>query len=76
MVRSSFDFFPQIYFEINEDELQRKKAAVMKYRSQITESAGYYFSEELIESVARFRGGQSGITLAEAFECYRQTILG
>ena len=75
VIRSSYEFQPQIYFKITKEELQRKISSIMSYKSQLTESAGYYFSEKLIEAQACFRGGQCGFDLAEAFECYRQTIV-
>lgn len=71
VVRSSFDFFPQVYVKIDEDNLISKSNAVMSYRSQIKESAGYYFDKSIIFSNAEFRGAQAGLGYAEAFECYR-----
>lgn len=70
VVRSSFNFHPQVYVEISFGNLKSKIKAVMSYRSQLTESAGYYFDERIIEGLGRFRGGQCGVQLAEAFECY------
>jgi LmbE family N-acetylglucosaminyl deacetylase len=74
VIRSSYEFQPQVYFEITKQELDKKIKAVMTYKSQLTESAGYYFSAELLEAEARFRGGQCGMIYSEAFECYRQLI--
>lgn len=71
VIRSSHDFFPQVYEEISEDNLEKKISSVMCYQTQKQESAAYYFDESLIRSTAVFRGGQTGIRYAEAFECYR-----
>lgn len=76
LVRSTFDFNPQVYIEVAHKNLEAKKAAVMCYRSQLQQSAGYYFDERIVEGIARFRGGQSGVELAEAFECYRMVVKG
>lgn len=71
VIRSSFDFFPQTYVEISKDDLIAKSNAIMSYKSQIKESAGYYFNESVIFSNAEFRGTQVGVKYSEAFECYR-----
>ena len=71
VIRSSFNFFPQVYVEISENNLRSKSNAVMAYRSQLQESAGYYFDKSVIFSNAQFRGTQVGVKYSEAFECYR-----
>lgn len=71
VIRSTFSFDPCFYYEIGEDELRAKISAVSQYASQLTQSAGYYFNGDIIRSTAFFRGGQCGLRLAEAFECYR-----
>lgn len=71
VIRSTFNFYPCSYFEMNEDDLQAKISAISQYKSQITQSAGYYFDEDIIRSTAVFRGSQCGLKYAEAFECYR-----
>ena len=70
VVRSSFDFHPNVYAEISKENLNAKIKAILSYQSQFLESAGYYFDERIIEGMGRFRGGQCGVQLAEAFECY------
>ena len=56
--------------EVNADNLRKKAEAILCYKSQFEQSAGYYFSSDIIEGQARFRGGQCGVELAEAFEVY------
>ena len=70
VVRSTLSFRPNLYVALSEDDLERKCAAVSCYRSQLEQSAGYYFGSELIRGQALFRGGQSNHPLAEAFEIY------
>lgn len=72
VIRSSFEFFPQVYIELVEDNLISKSNAIMSYKSQIKESAGYYFDKSIVFSNAVFRGAQAGLKYAEAFECYRE----
>lgn len=74
VIRSTKDFNPNVYIEISEQSLALKTKAVMGYLSQKSESASYYFNEELIRSIAVFRGGQCGVKLAEAFENYTYQI--
>lgn len=70
VIRSTRSFNPQLYVELSEQDLLKKIQAVMSYNTQKEESAAYYFNEELVRSIAVFRGGQSGIPLAEAYESY------
>jgi LmbE family N-acetylglucosaminyl deacetylase len=70
VIRSSYDFCPNLYIRLDENELNKKVDAIMSYKSQMTQSAGYYFDKELIRSISVFRGGQSNKRLAEAYEIY------
>lgn len=74
VIRSSFDFKPNLYIELNQKDAMAKVNAVCAYQSQLTESAGYYFSAEIILSILRFRGTQSGREFAEAYEVYMNII--
>lgn len=70
VVRSTLAFRPNLFVEIGSDELNKKVQSILCYRSQLEQSAGYYFKADIIEGQARFRGGQCGRELAEAFEVY------
>ena len=70
IVRSSLAFRPNLFVEVNADNLRKKTEAILCYKSQLEQSAGYYFNSDIIEGQARFRGGQCGKELAEAFEVY------
>lgn len=74
IIRSNFDFRPNLYVELNQEDAMAKVNAVGAYQSQITESAGYYFSRDIILSILRFRGTQSGREFAEAYELYMNII--
>ena len=74
VIRSTFSFNPSFYYEINEDALATKISAISQYESQQRQSAAYYFNEDIIRSAAFFRGGQCGLRLAEAYECYRLIV--
>ncbi len=70
IVRSSLAFRPNLFVEVNAVNLHKKAEAILCYKSQLEQSAGYYFNADIIEGQARFRGGQCGKKLAEAFEVY------
>ena len=70
IVRSSLSFRPNLFVEVGRDDLEKKAKSILSYRSQLEQSAGYYFNSDLIKGQARFRGGQCGKGLAEAFEVY------
>jgi N-acetylglucosamine malate deacetylase 1 len=70
VVRSTLAFRPNLFVEIGADDLDKKVQSILCYRSQLEQSAGYYFKADIIEGQARFRGGQCGRELAEAFEVY------
>lgn len=70
VVRSTLAFKPNLYIEIGAGDLDKKARSILCYRSQLEQSAGYYFKADIIEGQARFRGGQCGRELAEAFEVY------
>lgn len=72
VIRSTTRFEPNLYISLSDEYVQQKINAIMEYQSQLTQSAGYYFREEVIRSIAVFRGTQVGLTYAEAFEIYMQ----
>ena len=70
VVRSTLAFRPNLFVEISAADLDKKAQSVLCYQSQLAQSAGYYFKGDIIEGQARFRGGQCGREMAEAFEVY------
>jgi LmbE family N-acetylglucosaminyl deacetylase len=70
IVRSCYHFQPNLYIELSPDNLRNKIVAVMSYESQKMEGAGYYFNEDAITTISKFRGFQSGVLFAEAYEIY------
>ena len=70
VVRSTLAFRPNLFVDIGAQDLDKKTQAILCYQSQLQQSAGYYFKADIIEGQARFRGGQCGRELAEAFEVY------
>lgn len=70
LIRSTYHLTPNCYIALNKDEIERKVEAAKCYKSQLTQSAGYYFGEETIVSNAIFRGKQFNKEYAEAFEIY------
>lgn len=71
VIRSSYSFTPTVYVSLSEENVHLKAAAIACYKSQQTQSAGYYFGEETVFSTAAFRGAQIGLRYAEAFSCDR-----
>ncbi len=65
---------PNCYIALNKDEIERKIAAAKCYKTQLTQSAGYYFDKDTIISNAIFRGKQFNKEYAEAFEIYYCSI--
>ncbi|MHB1418909.1 MAG: PIG-L deacetylase family protein [Bacillota bacterium] len=76
--RSSDNFRPQLYVQLEEKHLRQKIAALKHYRSQTTgkQSAGYYFQARVIRAWALFRGTHGVMRYAEAFEVYCMRIVG
>lgn len=70
LIRSTYHLIPNCYIALDKDEINRKVEAVGCYKSQLIQSAGYYFSKETIISNAIFRGKQFNKAYAEAFEIY------
>jgi len=71
IIRSSLDFKPQLYIDLQGGHLRKKIAALRCYQSQINGgSAGYYFKPRVIRAGAVLRGAHAAMPLAEAFEVY------
>lgn len=74
LIRSTYHLIPNCYIALNKDEIERKIAAAKCYKTQLTQSAGYYFDKDTIISNAIFRGKQFNKEYAEAFEIYYCSI--
>jgi LmbE family N-acetylglucosaminyl deacetylase len=61
------DFNPQVFVDI-EKTFQLKLAATRFYGSQVDNHGGYAKAVKAIEGLAKFRGYQAGVEVAEAFE--------
>ena len=65
---NNFQFQPNYFEGISEQQLSSKQKALEQYRSQ---SHKKYMEKEFIRSLAVVRGVQGNQRLAEAFEVYR-----
>ena len=72
VIRSGYDFMPNMHVNIPLDLVNLKIKAAQSYKSQwsTTKSGGYYFSKEVMKGLMRARGAQFGVEYAEAFEVY------
>jgi len=72
VIRSGYDFMPNMHVKIPLDLVNLKIKAAQSYKSQwsTTKSGGYYFSKEVMKGLMRARGAQFGEEYAEAFEVY------
>lgn len=70
VIRSTQNFHPNLFVEITNDELDSKVDAIMSYKSQLSQSAAYYFDETIIKAISLFRGAQANRRLVEAYEMY------
>src|SRR4030042_33321 len=59
------------FVEVSEEDLSKKMEALAQYDSQ---KGHYYFSEDILRSLARVRGMQIKVKYAEAFEALRVMI--
>ena len=74
IIRSTCYLQPNMFVRLEPEDVSRKAATVACYVSQLTQSAGYYFSEDVITSIARTHGARCGEKYAEAFEIYTMQI--
>lgn len=72
VIRSGYNFKPQLHVKLTEEIVERKIKAVQSYKTQwsTTTSGGYYFSKDVMKGLMRARGAQFGLAYAEAFEIY------
>lgn len=72
VIRSGYDFMPNMHVKLPVDLVNLKIKAAQCYKSQwsTTKSGGYYFSKEVMKGLMRARGAQFGVEYAEAFEVY------
>jgi len=72
VIRSGYDFMPQMHIKLNQAIVEKKIKAAQCYKSQwsTTRSGGYYFAKDVMQGLMRARGAQFGLQYAEAFEVY------
>jgi LmbE family N-acetylglucosaminyl deacetylase len=72
VIRSGYNFTPQLHVKLTDEIVERKIKAAQCYKSQwsTTKSGGYYFSKDVMKGLMRSRGAQFGLEYAEAFEVY------
>lgn len=72
VVRSGYNFRPQLHVKLTEKIVETKIKAAQSYKSQwsTTKSGGYYFDKAVMKGLMRARGAQFGLEYAEAFEVY------
>ncbi len=72
VIRSGFDFMPNMHVKLPKKIVDLKVSAAQSYESQwsTTKSGGYYFAREVMISLMIARGAQFGLDFAEAFEIY------
>jgi len=65
------DFAPQVFVDI-EETFELKKKVMNVFGSQLNNNRGSYFAAaKAVEGLARYRGYQAGVNVAEAFEVGR-----
>lgn len=72
VIRSGYNFKPQLHVSLSDEIVERKIKAAQCYESQwsTTKSGGYYFDKEVMKGLMRARGAQFGLEYAEAYEVY------
>lgn len=72
VIRSGYDFMPNMHVKISKEIVDLKIKASQCYKSQFstTKSGGYYFASDVMKSLMRARGAQFGLEYAEAFVIY------
>ncbi len=71
LIWNNTGFRNQIYYDVSEDDVANKIAALSKYETQ---KHRIYFKNNFIEALATVRGAQNGIRYAEVFEVIRYKI--
>jgi LmbE family N-acetylglucosaminyl deacetylase len=71
LIWNNTGFKNQIYFVLNETDINNKFLSLKNYKSQ---SHRNYFSNDFIKSLATVRGIQNGVNYAESFEVIRFKI--
>lgn len=70
ILRSNLSFSPNLFVHLSEEDVGRKAYAVSCYRSQLVQSAGFYFDKDVVFGNARSNGVRCGSQFAEAYEIY------
>lgn len=68
IMRSTIHFMPNLYVALNYKQMIEKLRLLKHYKTQARRT---YFTSEIVESIARFRGCQASTPYAEAFEVWR-----
>ena len=68
--RSMIHFTPNLYVALSDEQLKDKLKLLNIYKTQ---TRRIYFTPEIVESIARYRGCQVSTLYAEAFEVWRMT---
>lgn len=76
VIRSGYDFIPNLHVKLNKRIVDLKIKASQCYKTQwsTTKSGGYYFSKEIMKGMMMARGAQFGLEYAEAFEVYHMKL--
>lgn len=68
VIRSSYGFFPHFLVEVNEDDVQKKLAALAEYK---TYASKYYFNPEVTRATLIRHGALAERPYAEGFDILR-----
>lgn len=70
VMRSTVNFTPNLYVSLSQDDMAFKLKILKNYRTQ---ARRFYFTPEIVGSIAIYRGCQVMVLYAEAFEVWRMT---
>ena len=70
IMRSTIHFTPNLYVALSHEEMVAKLRLLNIYKTQTRRT---YFTPEIVEAIARYRGCQVSTLYAEAFEIWRMT---
>ncbi len=67
-VKSTPNFVPSLIVSLSEEDLKRKLDAVHSYKTQ---ERRYYYNDDFLSTLARFRGMRMNVRYGEGFEVYQ-----
>jgi len=70
VMRSTVNFMPNLYISLSQADMTYKLKLIKNYKTQARRT---YFTPEIVDSIARYRGCQVIVLYAEAFEVWRMT---